>query len=252
MLIGNGKPCSASAPWNGVVIRDAGLLSKINHHIRTLSVSVSYITYHIDIKFFNDFHPNYILTRCLGYMYSRLHYVIMVSIIGYRSLYLPIWDKSHSYKIGGSTNGMSLVPHERLLILLQYLGCHPTQVLMSWANKVSESAINTSIALTRDVLHEKMIPRYLKLPTLPQAKEEAKLFARRFPPKRSRSRRPDRRRRLNRRQLSKYDFPKIIEFAVDGTYVNSNTLYFYYNSWTQNSLYWHWILFSSSRILMGL
>ena len=120
---------------------------------------------------------------------------------------------------------MSLVPHERLLVLLQFLGCHPTQALMSWANKMSESSINTSIALTRDVLHQYLIPEYLDLPSMSQAKEEAELFARRFPPKKYRSRR--RHRRQNRRGMSKYDFPKIVEFAVDGTHVKGNSLYCY-------------------------
>ena len=106
---------------------------------------------------------------------------------------------------------MSLRPYERLLVFLQYLGCHPTQVYMSWANRVSESAINSSITLTREILLEQMIPRYLHLPTVAESKEEAELFARRFPPKRSNSRRPRRQhRRQNGQRMSKYDFPKII------------------------------------------
>ena len=124
---------------------------------------------------------------------------------------------------------MSLVPHERLLVLLQFLGCHPTQALMSWSNKMSESSINTSITLTREILHDKMIPDYLQLPTLYQAKEEAELFARRFPPKKFRLSRRNRQEHNNRRRMSKYDFPKIIEFATDGTHVNSNTLFILLN-----------------------
>ena len=118
---------------------------------------------------------------------------------------------------------MSLRPHERLLLFLQYISCHPTQVYMSWANRVSEAAVNTSIALTREVLMEHMIPKYLHLPSLAEAKEEAELFARRFPPKKSDLRR-QRRPQNERRRMSKYDYPKIVEFAVDGSHVQGNTL----------------------------
>ena len=89
---------------------------------------------------------------------------------------------------------------------------------------MSETSINNSVSLTTEILHEKMLPEYLHLPTLLEAKEEANLFALRFPPKKGskrhhsyRNRRPQQGRH---RRRSKYDFPQIVEFAVDGTHIN--------------------------------
>ena len=53
-----------------------------------------------------------------------------------------------------------------------------------FANKMSETSINSSINLCREILHEAMIPQYLHPPTLAQEKEEAALFAQRYPPRR--------------------------------------------------------------------
>ena len=111
---------------------------------------------------------------------------------------------------------MSLLPHERLLVFLQYIGCHPTQSFLSYANKMSETSINSSINLCREILHEAMIPQYLHPPTLAQEKEEAALFAQRYPPRRHE--RPNLSRQTT--QNARCDFPKIIIMAVDGTHVN--------------------------------
>ena len=89
---------------------------------------------------------------------------------------------------------------------------------------MSETSISNSVTLCTEILFEKMIPEYLHLPTVLEAKEEANLFSLRFAPKKGskrhhsyRNRRP---RQGRHRRQSKFDFPPIVEFAVDGTHVN--------------------------------
>ena len=85
-------------------------------------------------------------------------------------------DYGHLLPPGLSTNGKSILPSERLLAYLYFLGTNLQYYHSGTNHGLSEGATAESISAVNEVLFNYLVPDYLKVPSQEEAKAEAKLF----------------------------------------------------------------------------
>ena len=95
---------------------------------------------------------------------------------------------------GLSTNGKSIMPSERLLAYLYFLGTNLQYYHSGTNHGLSEGGTAESISAVNEVLFNYLVPDYIRDPTPAEAREEARLFG----------------------ELA--DFPPIIWGSIDGTH----------------------------------
>ncbi len=76
----------------------------------------------------------------------------------------------------GSSNGKSLLPSEKVLIFLFFLGGNSLYRVKNYAHDIGYGTIVNAIRACINVVFDNLVPKYIKLPTPAQAQYESELF----------------------------------------------------------------------------